>query len=68
MVCKKQETVRFQRVMTLGNFVLEGSSSYISREVVICIPDGKSKMRSHVPPEDEAIMGVKRKAGEVFSD
>jgi hypothetical protein len=73
MAYRKAKPSRFQSVMTLGNFSLEGSASYLSRKVIISIPDGKSTMRSHVPPsfmeviapaEAEAIVGVKRKAVE----
>jgi phenylacetate-coenzyme A ligase PaaK-like adenylate-forming protein len=73
MAYRKAKPARFQSMMTLGNFSLEGSTSYLSRKVIISIPDGKSKIRSHVTPmfveviahaETEAIVGVKRKAGE----
>jgi hypothetical protein len=50
MAYRKAKPARFQSMMTLGNFSLEGSASYLSRKVIISIPDGKSKIRSHVPP------------------
>ena len=73
MAYKKAKSARFQSMMTLGNFSLEGSNSYSEGKVVICIPDIKSTLHSFVPlyfmetiapPEVKTIVGVNRKFGE----
>ena len=70
MAYKKPKAVRLQSMMTLGNFSLKESSTDISRKkILFCIPDGKSKMRSQIPPsfteviapsEDEAIVAKEK--------
>ena len=70
---KKSKPSLFQSMMTTGNFTLEGSSSYSSRKVVICVPSLESTLNSFIPlsfmevkksEEPESILGIKRKPGE----
>jgi hypothetical protein len=65
--------MQMANMMTLGNFALEGNSSYHCRKVVLSVPNGIMTDSSHVPlsfmgvyepPELEVVTGVKRKSGE----
>ena len=63
MAYKKAKPSLFSSMMTLGNFSLEGSSSYSSRRVVICVRNDDSKVSSCIPLEsviEEIVVGAKR--------
>ncbi len=73
MAYKKAKPNLFNSMMTLGNFALEGSSSYMSRRVVICVPVDDSKISSCIPlsfmnvvetASENIVVGIKRKSGD----
>lgn len=50
MAYKKANPVLFNSMSMLGNFSLEGSSSYTSKKVIIVIPNDVVQLSSFVPP------------------
>jgi hypothetical protein len=62
--------MQMANMMTLGNFALEGNSSYHRRKVVLSVPNGNMTGSSHVPlpfmevykpPALEVVIGVLKK-------
>ena len=69
MACSKVNKIRFDNIMTAGNFKFEGRAGYSTRMLVFTMSDREERKASHIPQgwlkipiaeEAEEIVGGKR--------